>query len=171
MPNNSFIGQVYFLDSASYPTWLTYDGLAQKFVGAIKGMTPLGLIDIFTHQSDFEFADASGGEHVDRFGNTVVDTKTTSGKVTITVDAGIYQALIDNRQGVATNVVILSRDIDQGAYVHQIIPNFNKKTTAGKMQVAEMTFKFIQGANLQPLNTRHRLFEIIAPQSGGDTTA
>jgi hypothetical protein len=162
MPNNSFIGQVYFLDGANYPSWLTYDTDNDVFQGALRGIELPSGEDIFTHQSDFEFADASGGEHIDQFGNTVVDTKTTTGKLTITVDAGIYGELL-RKQGYPVNIVILSRDIDQGAYVHQIIPNFNKKTTAGKMQVAEMTFKFIQGANLAPTATRHRLFEIIAP--------
>jgi hypothetical protein len=163
MPNNSFIGQVYFLDGANFPTWMNYDESNSVFQAEIKGISPVGLEDIFTHQSDFEFADASGGEHVDRYGNTVVDTKTTTGKLTITVDAGIYGEIV-KKQGNPVNVVILSRDIDQGAYVHQIIPNFNKKTTAGKMQVAEMTFKFIQGANVVPGVSRHRLFEIIPPR-------
>jgi hypothetical protein len=163
MPNNSFIGQVYFLDGASYPTWLTYDVNNDVFQGSIKGVEVAAFEDIFTHQSDFDFSDSSSGEHIDRFGNTVVDTKATSGKLTITVDASIYAPMVKRYSGSPVNLVILSRDIDQGVYIHQVIPTFNKKTVAGKMQVAEMTFKFIQGANLQPTYQRHRLFELIAP--------
>jgi len=102
------------------------------------------------------------GSHNDPNMNKVVDMAKSTGKLTITMDASIYGALVKNYQGNPVNVVLVSRANGQGAYVHQIVPFFTKKTIAGKMQISEMTFEFQEPANSPATDKRHRLFEIVA---------
>lgn len=169
MPNNAFMGQVYFLDGATTPSWLSYDVFNDTWLGAIKNLTPAGLEEVYTHQSDFDFNEAEAGSHNDQNMNKVVDLAKSTGKLTITVDAGIYGALVRNYQGTPVNVVLVSKANLQGVYIHQIVPFFTKKTVAGKMQISELSFEFQEPANSPPTEKRHRLFEIVASNEPNQT--
>lgn len=163
MPNNAFMGQVFFADGASEPAWLTYDDANSCWIASIGGVTPIGFEEVYSHQSDFDISESEAGSHNDPNMNKVVDMAKSTGKLTITMDASIYGALVKNYQGNPVNVVLVSRANGQGAYVHQIVPFFTKKTIAGKMQISEMTFEFQEPANSPATDKRHRLFEIVAP--------
>lgn len=162
MPNNAFMGQVYFLDGASNPAWLSYDTHNDVWYGAIKTLIPANFEEVYSHQSDFDISEAEAGSHNDPNMNKVVDMTKSTGKLTITVDAAIYGALVKNYQGSPVNVVLVSKANLQGVYVHQIVPFFTKKTIAGKMQISEMTFEFQEPANSPATEKRHRLFEVVA---------
>ena len=168
MQENAFIASVYFLDGANFPSWLEYDSDNEVWQAFIEGTSPMGLEEITTMQGTFEFPGKQSGSYIDRNMNKVVTKQKHTGKLTICVDAQIYNNLV-KRQSSPCNIVILSRDIGQGDYVHQVRPHFEPTTKAGEMQIADMTFEFDQGANVLPQYQRRRLFEIVAPRVGAPT--
>jgi hypothetical protein len=61
------------------------------------------------------------------------------------------------------SLVVLSEDIDQGEFVHNIVPHFSRTSKFGDQQIADLTFEFDQATNIAPSDARYISFAITAP--------
>lgn len=159
--NNSFQARLYFLDGGR-PAWLEYVTLTKKYNGAVwlHDVVDADLRECTTVQNNFELTPTVTDSYPDRFANVVPTAFNWKGKVSVMIDADVYNALVSANQNKYTNLVLLSEATGQGEYIENIMPTFLPTTKVGKMQFAEMSFEFSEPANPVLGKERHVLFNM-----------
>lgn len=158
---NSFSGKLYIAAKGGFttpPVYATNTGFTIAESAASAGSA--GAVSELMMQGDLVIAGKPKGKSSNGNLTSCVISEETTGKATVAIDAALYDSYVAKYQGVECELRCVDTDTMQLVSDIDIKPHFAQTTKIGEMQMAELTFDFIQAANISVAKKRHRLVKM-----------
>lgn len=158
---NSFSGKLYIAASNGFttpPVYAANTGFTIAESAASAGSA--GAVSELMMQGDLVIAGKPKGKSSNGNLTSCVISEETTGKATVAIDAALYDSYVAKYQGVECEIRCVDTDTMQMSNVIMVKPHFAQTTKIGEMQMAELTFDFVQAANISVSKKRNRLVKM-----------
>jgi hypothetical protein len=154
---DAFLGKIYPIESN--PATLVYNDAFGSW--DLDALALVGLTALANVHGDFEFTSKPAKTHIDDDGNTVVDSETVTGKVTVSLDPAAVSTIIGNYAGLPKSYIVHNADQSVGEYFHDVVMNFVQTGKIGELVTGELTFEYTASTNTPGATARRRRFSSV----------